>query len=119
MTVDISNQRIARLTPLSDVLALIGSRVAPVLPQNVALHDGARCILAEDILGAERPAHASALRDGFAVAAATVADATPYSPTALASKPHRIDAGDPMPDDTDAVAQFDSIIFRGQAVAAI
>ena len=119
MAVDPSNQRVARLTPLSDVLTLIESRVGPVIPHKFALPDGTGGILAEDILAAKRPAHAIALRDGFALGAAKVADATPYSPVQLASVPQRVDTGDALPDGTDAVAPLDSIVFRGHTAEAI
>lgn len=114
-----TGQSIARLVPLGDVLALIESRVGPVMPRTCALRDAAGGILAEDVVVAERPAHAMALRNGFALEAASIVDATPYSPVPLASLPHRVDAGDPLPDGTDAVAQLDGIVFRGQAAEAI
>lgn len=119
MAADLRNQFIARLTPLGDVLALIKARAASVMPHKCALPDGVGGILAEDIVVGERPAHATALRDGFALEAASIVDATPYSPVPLASLPHRVDAGDPLPDGTDAVAQLDSIVVRGQAAEAI
>lgn len=119
MVADLRSQSIARLTPLGDVLALIGSRVGAVTPHKCTLLDGAGGILAEDVFVAERPACAIALRDGFAVEAANVVDATAYSPVPLASMPHRVDAGDPLPDGTDAVAQLDGIVVRGQAAEAI
>ena len=119
MVTDLNSQSIARLTPLGDVLALSESRVGPVVPRKSALPDAAGGILAEDIVARQRPAQAIALRDGFAVEAAAVADATAYSPVPLASTPHRVDAGDALPDGTDAVAQLDSIVVRGQAAEAI
>jgi molybdopterin molybdotransferase len=119
LVADRTNQSIARLTPLSDVLALIESRVGPVTPRQCALSDGAGGILAEHIVVAERPARAIALRDGFALEAAKVVDATAYSPVPLASMPDRVDTGDPLPDGTDAVARLDSIVCRGQAAEAI
>jgi molybdopterin molybdotransferase len=119
MAARLSNQQIARLTPLGDVLALMATRVGPVMPHKCALAHAAGSVLAEDIVVAERPAHAIALRDGFALAAASVVDASPYSPVPLASQPHRVDTGDPLPDGADAVAQLDTIVHRGQAVEAI
>lgn len=119
MVADLRSQFIARLTPLGDVLALIESRVGPVMPRKCALSDGSGGILAEAIVVAERPARAVALRDGFALEAASVVDATPYSPVPLVSMPHRVDAGDALPEGTDAVAQLDSIVVRGQAAEAI
>lgn len=119
MATRLSNQQIARLTPLGDVLALMTTRVGPVTPHKQALAHAAGGVLAEDIVVAERPAHAIALRDGFALAAADVVDASPHSPVPLASRPQRVDAGDPLPDGADAVAHLDTIIQRGQAAEAI
>jgi molybdopterin biosynthesis enzyme len=119
MVADRHSQFIARLTPPGDVLALIETRVNSVMPRKCALSDAAGGILAEDVVVAEQPTHAIALRDGFALEAASVADATSYSPVPLASLPHRVDAGDAMPDGTDAVAQRDSIVVRGQTAEAI
>lgn len=119
MVADLPSQSIARLTPLGDVLALLESRVGPVAPQRCTLPDGAGGILADDIVVAERPERAIALRDGFALEAASVVDATAYSPVPLAAMPHRVDAGDPLPDGTDAVAQLDGIVLRGQTAEAI
>jgi molybdopterin molybdotransferase len=119
MAARLSNQQIARLTPLGDVLALMKTRAAPVVPHKHALAQAAGRILAEDIVAAERPAHAIALRDGFALEAAGVVDASPYSPVPLASRPQRVDTGDPLPAGADAVAQLDAIVHRGQAAEAI
>ena len=119
MVADLRSQFIARLTPLGDVLALIDSRVHSVMPHRCALSDAAAGILAEDVVAAEQPARVVALRDGFALEAASVVDATAYSPVPLASTPHRVDAGDALPDGTDAVAPLDSIVVRGQAAEAI
>jgi len=119
MVADRHSQFIARLTPPGDVLALIETRVNSVMPRKCALSDAAGGILAEDVVVAEQPTRAIALRDGFALEAASVADATSYSPVPLASLPQRVDAGDALPDGTDAVAQRDSIVVRGQAAEAI
>ncbi len=76
-------QRISRLTPLSAVLALIDTRVGAVAPQKSAVEAALGLTLAEDVVAAKRPSRPIALRDGFAVEAATVADAGPYVPVAL------------------------------------
>lgn len=119
MATRLSNQQIARLTPLADVLALMKARAGPVMPHKRAVADAAGSVLAEDIVAAERPARAIALRDGFALAATSIVDASPYSPVPLASRPQRVDTGDPLPDGTDAVAQLDTIVPRGQTAEAI
>jgi molybdopterin biosynthesis enzyme len=60
-----------------------------------------------------------ALRDGYAVDAAAIADAGPYAPLPLPSKPQCVNAGEPLPGGTDAVAPFDAINERGEAIAAV
>ncbi len=122
MAVDSSIQRITRLTPLSAMLALIDARVRTVAPQKSAVALTLGCTLAEDVVVSKLPPVSIALRDGFAVEAGAIADAGPYSPVPLASKPQRVDAGEPLPDGTDAVAPFDAVnvrVDRVEAVAAV
>lgn len=119
MAEDSSAQRISRLTPLAAVLSLIDARVEAVKPQrwNVATTLG--YTLAEDIETSKRPEHPIALRDGFAVEADTIADASSYAPVALPSPIRRIDLGEPMPDGTDAVLPIDAVAFRGAQAEAV
>jgi len=122
MGADSSIQPIVRLTPLHAILACIESRVAPVLPRRNALASARGATLAEDVVAAARPPRAIALRDGFAVAAAAIADAGSYTPVPLTIHARRIDAGDPLPNGTDAVLPLDAIALHGdraEAIAAI
>src|SRR6516225_9357653 len=96
MAIDSSVQRIVRLTPLSAILALIEEQVAAVAACRTALAEAVGAALASDVYAAERPARAIALRDGFAVAAAEIADAGP-----------------------DAVAPLDAIALRGDRTEAV
>lgn len=112
-------QRIARLTPLRAILALIGSRVAPVKARKCATAAVAGFTLADDVVTAERPANSIALADGFAVDAAAIADAGPYAPVLLASLPQWVEAGDSLPSGTDAVAPLDAVTQRGERVEVI
>ena len=114
-----TTQRITRLTPLGDVLAAIEKDVVPVKPGQCALAQALGCTLAEDVTTRQLPSHAVALRDGIAVEAAVVADASPYAPVPLASKPRRVDAGDPMPQEADAVLPLDAVNERGDRAVAI
>ena len=117
-----SIQRIARLTPLDAVLALIQSRVGAVTPRHAAIAQSLGAVLAEDVRAAECPPRPIALRDGFAVAATEIADAGPYAPQPLTLTARRIDTGDVLPSGTDAVAPLDAIVLRGnraEAVAAV
>src|SRR6516225_4032571 len=119
MTADSTTQRIARLTPLAANLTLIRSRVAIVPSRRVRLVEARGAVLAEDVRPGERPARAIALRDGFAVAAAEIADAGPYAPVPLSLIARRIDAGEALPSGTDAVAPLDAIALRGDRTEAV
>jgi molybdopterin molybdotransferase len=118
MTVDSSNQRIARLTPLGAVLALIESRIKPVPPKTVRVGTARRLTLAEDVAASSQPVQAIALRDGFAVDAGAIGDAGPYTPVPLTLTARRIDAGDPMPEGTDAVLPLEAVVLRGKSAQA-
>jgi molybdopterin biosynthesis enzyme len=112
-------QRISRLTPLRAILALIESRVSPVKARKCATAAAAGFTLADDIVTAERPIAPIALSDGFAVEAAAVADAGPYTPALLASLPQWVEAGESLPRGTDAVAPLDAVTQRGERVEVI
>jgi molybdopterin molybdotransferase len=117
-----TNQMIARLTPLADVLAAIDALAKPVAATEIDVEEAAHCVLAQDVRAALCPAAAMALQDGFAVRAEEVADAGAYAPAPLAKIPARVESGDRMPPDTDAVAPLDIVTVRGaiaEAVSAI
>ncbi len=113
-------QRIARLTPLADVLAMIGSDVKPVCPRELPIADAVGHVLATDVsVLADLPSVPVALRDGFALKSETIHDANAYSPLPLQHMPERIDAGDPLPAGTDTVALFDTIVVKAGKPQAI
>ena len=113
------NQRIVRLTPLDDVLAAIDAVARPVAPQELAVEAALGGILAADVtIGRPVPSTALALRDGWAVAAESTADASAYAPAPLPLA-LRIDAGMPMPPGTDAVAVIDAVTVRGGLAQAL
>jgi molybdopterin molybdotransferase len=103
-------QRIARLTPIGDVLARIDALVRRIEPgpEEVAR---AGCILAQDIAMGPHPRAALALRDGWAVRSHLTVDASAYAPVPIPA-PTRIDVGEPMPADADAVSPFDIVVMR-------
>lgn len=119
MVEDSSSQRIARLTPLADVLALVESRVDAVAPQKLAPAQALGCTLAEDVVARQWPPHTVALRDGYVVEAAALADAGPYLPVPLPPTARRIDAGEAMPSDYDAVLPLDAVALRGGRIEAV
>jgi molybdopterin molybdotransferase len=122
MVVDVeTSQRIARLTPLDAVLARIDALIGPVAPREVAPAAAIGRVLAGDLIVAARPGMALALRDGWAMNSALTQDAGPYAPAPLPAAT-RIDVGEPLPADADAVAEFDAVVMRDglpQAIAAI
>jgi molybdopterin molybdotransferase len=111
-----TNQTIARLTPLADVLAMVERDVKPVAPRSVDLDAAGGRVLAEDVVPARRPESALALLDGWALAADATLGAGGYSPVLLPHVPRRIEVGQPMPAGTDCVAPFDDVkVTGGQA----
>ncbi len=122
MIADSSNPRISRLTPLADVLAALDASVDAVKPSRCPAAHAFGRVLAEDVTASVLPSAPIALRDGFAVAAAALADANSYAPVPFTAMPPRIDAGETMPGGTDAVLPLDAVSLRGdhaEAIAAI
>jgi molybdopterin molybdotransferase len=110
-------QQLIRLTPLAEVTARIDALVKPIAPRRVAAAVGR--VLAEDVVAAlATPASARALRDGFAVAAEALSDASSYTPVQLAPT-RRVDAGEALPAGADAVAPLDTVVEREGRFAAI
>lgn len=112
-------QRIARLMPLQAVLARIDAQIEAVKPQRWAVAATLGYTLAEDVVTSERPEHPIALRDGFAVEANAIADASSYTPMPLQLPIRRIDVGESMPEGTDAVLPLDAVVFRGEHAEAM
>jgi molybdopterin molybdotransferase len=105
-------QRINRLTPLAEVLALIDARVKPV-ERAWPLSAAAGRVLAEDaVVMHDLPSSARSLRDGYAVCSEQTADASSYAPAPFARPPIRVDAGDELPPDADAVAPLEAVLQR-------
>jgi molybdopterin biosynthesis enzyme len=100
-------QRITRLAPLAEVFARIDA-VTPVPARDAEIGAALGRILAEDVAApAAVPAVAISLRDGWAVRSELTLDASSYAPASLVAL--RVDAGDPMPSDCDAVLPLDAI----------
>jgi molybdopterin molybdotransferase len=113
------SQRIARLTPLDDVLARIDALIEPVPPHVTDVSAALGGTLAEDIVvEAAIPAAARALRDGWAVASELTTDASAYAPVPLPSA-RRVDVGEPLPAGTDAVAPLDAVTIRDGVAQAL
>jgi molybdopterin molybdotransferase len=111
-------QRIVRLTPLSDALAFLDA-VALVHAREIAANTATGRVLAADAVAAGCPAQALALRDGWAVKSDLTLDANSYSPAVLPAAPIRVDAGEPMPPNSDAVAPFELLLINAAHAEAI
>jgi len=120
MSSDSTTQRITRLTSLRAILALIETSVDPVKPQTSSVSAAFGHTLAEDVVvQSSLPAAPVALRDGFAVNAAAIADAGSYTPVPLVAPSKRIDMGGPLPDGTDAMVPFDAVNFSNGGAEAV
>jgi molybdopterin biosynthesis enzyme len=104
-------QRISRLAPLADLFAWIDREVRPVPARETEPAAAVGATLAADVVVPNSlPSAATAIRDGWAVAAELVSDAGPYAPTPLAPTPPWVEAGERMPPGTDAVLPLDAIV---------
>jgi molybdopterin molybdotransferase len=113
-----SPQRIARLTPLADVLARIDALVKPVVPRSLPTAAAVGRVVAGDVDVALRPRVSLALRDGWAVSSELTTDASSYAPVPLTAAA-RIEVGQPMPAGADAVAPYDAVLRRHGQVEII
>jgi molybdopterin biosynthesis enzyme len=112
-------QRIDRLTPLADVLSRLDAVVEPVAPRSAGLSAARGRVLAEDVVVASPiPPAARALRDGWAVSSDLTTDASGYAPAPLPSA-LRLDTGEPLPNDADAIAPLDAVAIRDGAAHAL
>jgi len=120
MGTDSTTQRITRLMPLRAILALIETSVDPVKPQTSPVSAAFGHALAEDVVvQSSLPPTPVALRDGFAVNAAAIADAGSYTPVPLVAPSRRINMGGPLPDETDAMVPFDAVNFGNGGAEAV
>jgi molybdopterin molybdotransferase len=102
-------QLISRLTPLADVRGLIDLEVKPVIPRPLEVAQAAGRTLAADVTAPARPTAATALADGWALAADLTLGVGGYAPALLPRAPTRVEAGQAMPPDTDSIAPFDAV----------
>jgi molybdopterin biosynthesis enzyme len=113
-------QRIGKLTPLADALAAVDALVRPVEPREADIGAALGRTLAVDaVVPGARPPAALALRDGWAVKSEETNDAGSYAPAVLSALPQRVDAGQPLPPEADAVAALDMVFLRGAQAEAL
>lgn len=120
MVADSGEQRIARLTPLADVLSSFDMGVVAVAPREETVAAALGKTLAADVVApAGFPDAAIALRDGYAVGADATTDATSYAPLPLSPAPTRVETGARMPAGTDAVMPLDMVAAQSGAMQAL
>jgi molybdopterin biosynthesis enzyme len=108
-------QRIARLTPLDEVIRRVAACVRPVPPRGVETAEALGATAAEDIAAdGPRPATPLALTDGWAVPADLTTYADAYTPAILTGL-REVAAGDALAGDGDAVAPLETVTWRDGA----
>ncbi|KQT56916.1 molybdopterin-binding protein [Methylobacterium sp. Leaf456] len=109
----------AALMPFDAARGLLLGLARPVAARSVPLAEASGAVAAEPVLAPrDRPAAATALRDGYAVAAALLGGASPYAPVRLPGEPVWVEAGDGLPAGTDAVLPPEGLEGR-DAVAEV
>ncbi|MCC7346063.1 MAG: molybdopterin-binding protein [Variibacter sp.] len=115
-----ARQRIGRLAPLAEIEAAVARLARPVAARSAPVAQAHGRVLAQDVVAAaSMPPHAAAARDGWAVSAESVADASAYAPALLARPPTWVDAGDALPDGSDAVLPPDVVVASGSVAQAL
>ena len=116
----LSIQRIARLTPLAEILSVVETQTRPVAVQKWPVAAAFGCVVAEDVVASGPvPPAPIAFCDGYAVDSGVFADAGPYSPVALPAAARQVDAGDALPRGCDAVLPVDAVMLRGGRIEAV
>jgi molybdopterin molybdotransferase len=115
-----ASQRIAKFTPLAQACAKIDALAAPVQAREVSLDNGLGKILAADASApATLPPRAVALRDGWAVRSDAILDAGPYAPAPLSVTPSWVEAGDVVPEGTDAILPPEALVLKEHGAEAL
>lgn len=103
-----------RLISVCDVLAPGLNQLTPASAERVSVADASGALLAETIVATQAcPARAVALRAGFAIAALDVVGASPNSPVAMELCPPRVEPGDDLPADCDAILPDEAVDDSG------
>jgi molybdopterin molybdotransferase len=107
------------LLPLAVALEQLRSITPPVAPRWYSVPAALGAVSARDVLvPADLPAAPMAVRDGWAIAFADAAGASPNAPVPLAEPPPWVEAGEAMPDGADAVLAPDAIEPGGREASA-
>lgn len=94
----------AALLPVDEAVQRLTADLSPVAPRRVDLRQAEGLVLADDVHAPDdAPRVATALRNGWAIAASSVTGASPSSPVFLQAEPPWVDSGEALPPETDAV----------------
>ncbi|TGD98415.1 molybdopterin-binding protein [Methylobacterium nonmethylotrophicum] len=92
------------LMPLVEAVAALAGLARPVAAEAVAWPEAPGAVAARDVvIAAGLPERRTALRDGWAVDAASIVGASPYAPVPVSRPPAWVEAGAPLPAGTDAL----------------
>jgi molybdopterin biosynthesis enzyme len=114
-----SPQRLARLTPLADLLSLIDTAVGSVAVVEMTPEKAIGLALARDVvIATPLPHRPIALADGVALRADETLDAGSYAPAVL-SIAVPVAAGEAIPALADAVLPFEAAVLRSERIQAL
>ena len=115
-----TSQRVTRLAPLTDALARLSMLASPVAVRTFDVSAAVGQVLAADAVAPMlQPKSATALRDGYAVLAESVADAGAYAPIALTTTPDWVEVGEPVREPADAVLEPEAVVINGGLTEAL
>ncbi|MFE1600278.1 molybdopterin-binding protein [Methylobacterium sp. ID0610] len=107
----------SQVMPLAEARARLLSGLPPVAGGRIPLAAARGSVAACAVLGLRpAPAARTALRDGFAVAAAGILGASAYAPVPFPHPPARVEIGQALPPGTDTVLPPEAVA-AGEAVA--
>jgi molybdopterin molybdotransferase len=110
ISIDRTSRVFSALSPVPQALAALAGGLAPVAATEVAIADALGLVLARSLVAAtDHPPHETARSEGFAVAAALTAGASPYAPVSPPGSAVWVEAGDPIPSGCDAVLAPDGL----------
>lgn len=110
----------AALMPLAQARLLLTKDIVPVAAQMLPLAAAPGRIAAADVTApAALPRRIIATRDGWAVEAAAVAGAGPYSPVPFGRAPPWLDSGEDLPEGTETMLPPEAVAISAGAVEAI
>jgi molybdopterin molybdotransferase len=103
----------ASLIPLDEALTALLDGLEPIAPHELPIAETIGFVAAEVPLPCSLPASDFAVTDGWAFCARDLVGASSYSPLPLARPPIWVEAGDPMPGESDCVVDSELVELLG------